>query len=46
MSEATYRAPGVSEYLAAEGAALEELSYTSKTLPAPVGVRRWTVFRE
>ena len=46
MSEATYRAPGVAEYLAGEGAVLEELAYTSKALPAPVGVKRWTVFRE
>ena len=45
MSEATYRAPGVSEYLAGEGAELEKLEYTSKALPAPVGVRRWSVFR-
>ncbi|HWO20974.1 MAG TPA: DUF5939 domain-containing protein [Kofleriaceae bacterium] len=46
MSEATYRAPGVAEYLAAEGADLDELEYTSKALPAPVQVRRWSVFRE
>lgn len=46
MSEATYRAPGVAEYLAEQGVALEELSYTSKALPAPVPVRRWTLFRE
>jgi class 3 adenylate cyclase len=46
MSEATYRAPGVAEYLAEQGATLEELAYTSKALPAPVGVRRWTMYRE
>jgi class 3 adenylate cyclase len=46
MSEATYRAPGVAESLAEQGVALEELSYTSKALPAPVTVRRWTLFRE
>jgi class 3 adenylate cyclase len=46
MSEATYRAPGVADFLASEKAELEELSYTSKALPAPVGVRRWTLFRE
>jgi class 3 adenylate cyclase len=46
MSEATYTAPGVAEYLAAEGIALEDLEYTSKALPAPVRVRRWSVFRE
>ena len=46
MSEATYRAPGVAEYLAEQGVALEDLQYTSKALPAPVQVRRWSVFRE
>jgi class 3 adenylate cyclase len=46
MSEATYRAPGVSEYLASQDVQLEELLYTSKALPAPVPVHRWTVFRE
>ena len=46
MSDATYHAPGVAEYLAAQGAELEQLEYTSKALPAPVGVRRWTLYRE
>ena len=46
MSEATYRSPGVADYLAEQGAELEILSYTSKALPAPVTVRRWTVYRE
>ncbi len=46
MSDATYRAPGVAEYLAEQGIELERLEYTSKALPAPVTVRRWTVFRE
>jgi class 3 adenylate cyclase len=46
MSEATYRAPGVAEYLEGEGVQLEQLEYTSKALPAPVTVKRWTVFRE
>ena len=45
MSEATYRSPGVAEFLREAGAELEELSYTSKALPAPVGVRRWSVYR-
>ena len=43
MSEATYRGPGVAEYLASEGIALDELVYTSKALSGPVAVRRWTV---
>jgi len=46
MSEATYRSPSVAEYLAEQGAELEILSYTSRALPAPVTVRRWTVYRE
>jgi class 3 adenylate cyclase len=46
MSDATYGAPGVADYLASEKADLEQLTYTSKALPAPVGVRRWTLFRE
>jgi class 3 adenylate cyclase len=46
MSEATYRAPGVAEFLAEQNAALEELVYESKALKEPVAVRRWTVFAE
>jgi class 3 adenylate cyclase len=46
MSEATYRSPGVAQYLEEQKAQLETLEYTSKALPAPVGVRRWTVYRE
>jgi class 3 adenylate cyclase len=46
MSEATYRSPGVADYLAEQGAELEILSYTSRALPDPVTVRRWTVYRE
>jgi class 3 adenylate cyclase len=46
MSEATYRSPSVADYLAEQGAELEILSYTSKALPDPVTVRRWTVYRE
>jgi hypothetical protein len=43
MSDATYRSPGVAAYLAEQGAELEPLSYTSKALPEPVCVKRWTV---
>ena len=46
MSEATYRGAGVAEFLAEQGVALEDLQYTSKALPAPVSVKRWTVYRE
>jgi hypothetical protein len=46
MSDATYQSPSVAEYLAAQNAELEVLSYTSKALPEPVRVRRWTVYRD
>jgi len=46
ISDATYRSPGVADYLATQNAQLEILSYTSKALPEPVGVRQWTVYRE
>lgn len=46
ISDATYHAPGVAEYLAEQRAVLEPLSYTSKALPLPVGVQRWTVYRD
>ena len=42
MSETTYRAAGVADYLTQQNAALEQLEYTSKALPAPVVVFRWT----
>jgi len=46
MSETTYRAPGVAELIAQHGAEAEPMTYTSKALPEPVKVRRWTVFRD
>ncbi|HMG51930.1 MAG TPA: DUF5939 domain-containing protein [Kofleriaceae bacterium] len=46
MSDTTYRSPAVAEYLAQQRAELEILSYTSKALPEPVAVRRWTVHRD
>ena len=46
ISEATYRAPSVAEYLTEQKAELEIMAYTSKALPEPVAVRRWTVYRE
>jgi class 3 adenylate cyclase len=46
MSDATYKSAGVAEYLAAEKAELESLEYTSKALPAPVCVKRWSVYKE
>lgn len=46
MSDATYQSPGVAAYIENEGAQLETMEYTSKALPAPVGVKRWSVYRE
>ncbi|HET9624047.1 MAG TPA: DUF5939 domain-containing protein [Kofleriaceae bacterium] len=45
ISDTTYAAPGVAAYLAEQAAELEPLAYTSKALPAPVGVKRWSVYR-
>lgn len=46
MSDATYHAPGVRQLLDELGAELEILEYRSSALPEPIGVRRWSVFRE
>jgi class 3 adenylate cyclase len=46
MSETTYNAPGVAAFMAEHAGVAEPMTYTSKALPAPVQVRRWTVFRE
>jgi class 3 adenylate cyclase len=45
MSEATYQAPGVIEYLREQQAETVALSYSSKALLEPVAARQWTVFR-
>jgi class 3 adenylate cyclase len=45
MSDATYRAAGVAEFLAEQKAELEDLTYESKALREPVKVKRWTVYR-
>jgi class 3 adenylate cyclase len=45
MSETTYQSVGVMEYLREQGATTVALSYTSKALPEPIGVRQWTVYR-
>ena len=44
MSEQTFQAPGMAEFLAEQKVELEELVYESKALKEPVRVRRWTVF--
>lgn len=46
MSDATYRASGVAEYLAEQKAPLESLTYESKALREPVSVKRWCVYRD
>lgn len=40
------RALRVADYLTEQRAELEVLSYASQALPEPVGIRRWTVYRE
>jgi class 3 adenylate cyclase len=46
MSDVTYKAAGVAEFLAEQQATLEDLTYESKALKEPVSVKRWTVYRE
>ena len=46
MSEQVLRAPGVSEWLNKEGAKLEDVTFSSKALRAPLPVKRWTCFQE
>jgi hypothetical protein len=36
--------PGVAAWLAAQGAALEDLDYASKAIRDPIAVKRWTVY--
>ncbi len=45
MSHAVHAAPGVASWLDAQGATLEPLEYTSKAIPVPIRVKRWTVYR-
>jgi class 3 adenylate cyclase len=45
MSDATYRAAGVADYLAEQKAELEDLRYESKALREHVSVKRWTVYK-
>jgi class 3 adenylate cyclase len=44
MSEAVYAAPGVAAWLAEQGATLDDLTYSSKAIPEPIPVKRWTVY--
>jgi len=43
MSCATWNAPGVAEWVRAQGGPVEDVAYTSKALPEPVPVKRWTL---
>ncbi|MEO7331857.1 MAG: DUF5939 domain-containing protein [Minicystis sp.] len=45
MSLAVYAAPGVAEWIAQQGATLEDLAYSSKAIPTPIAIKRWTVHR-
>ena len=44
MSEQVLRAPGVTAWLENEGARLEDVTFSSKALRAPLPVKRWTCF--
>ena len=44
MSESVLRAPGVAAWLAKEGAKMEDVTFASKALRAPLPVKRWTCF--
>jgi class 3 adenylate cyclase len=46
MATTTYAAPGVADWLAAQGATIEDDAYRSTALPMPVAVKRWTVYDE
>lgn len=46
MAEATWLAPGVTRFLANEGAELEDLSFESKALGQTMAVKRWNVWRQ
>lgn len=46
MSEQVLRAPGVAAWLEKEGAKLEDVTFSSKALRAPLPVKRWTCFSE
>ena len=46
MTAATHAAPGVADWLAAQGAALEDDVYRSRALPEEIPVKRWTVYRD
>ena len=44
MAATTYAAPGVAGWLAEQGAVIEDDVYVSKALPAPIPVKRWSVY--
>ena len=46
MSTTVYEAPGVSAWLSAQHAALDYLSYDSKSLRTAIGVKRWTLYQD
>ncbi len=45
LSEVTYKAPGVAEYLAAHSDNIVQMAYESKALKERVQARQWTVHR-
>jgi len=45
MSDVTYNAPGVAQYLAERSADLESVGYCSRVFPDSIPAKRWTVHR-
>ena len=44
MGESVYAGPGVAAWLSEQKAPIEELFYSSKAIPVPIAVKRWSVF--
>ena len=44
MAATTCAAPGVAQWLADQGAVIEDDEYRSKALPAPIPIKRWSVY--
>lgn len=45
LSDSTYGARGVAEWLAQQGAPLEDVAYSSAAISEPIPGNLWTVYR-
>jgi len=43
MTDATWRAPGVADWVRGQDGVLEDVSYTSRAFKEPIAAKRWTV---